>query len=290
MASLATGAKLVGAATSAASHLNAAKKVVSLSKFRYGHDPSHYPVKAMKFISTHPSLWKRVFCVVAVGITVAFICLVLLLVFALKPQAAAFGGEQWWSWLLAVLAVILETAVLSALLMAVVQSKAQTEVFTETMKLEKCWDAERMTKQRLAKDFQIFKKNFFVRVITFPLNIVPVLGSALYAAINATFVGWDYMDRYFDAVKLPSKLQRVEVFGEDRSDISALCHRSTYDEDNEYARFGFMVALFEATPVIGSVLFPLTNACAAALFACDIERAGGPSVLMVADIEEANAA
>lgn len=89
------------------------------------------------------------------------------------------------------------------------------------------------------------------------------------------------MDRYFDAIKLPSKLQRIEVLGEDKSDCMALFSRSTYDDDNEYARFGFLVAFLEATPIIGSVFFPLTNACAAALFACDIERAGGPSILVI---------
>lgn len=61
------------------------------------------------------------------GIVLAFVCLILLLVLALKPQAMAFGGGQWWSWLLAVLAVLLEAALLAALLMSVAQSKAQTE-------------------------------------------------------------------------------------------------------------------------------------------------------------------
>ena len=89
------------------------------------------------------------------------------------------------------------------------------------------------------------------------------------------------MDRYFDAIKLKGRLQRIEVLGEDRSDCAALFHRSTYDDDNLYARFGFIVAFLEATPIIGSVFFPLTNACAAALFACDIEKAGGPSVLLL---------
>ena len=184
-------------------------------------------------------------------------------------------------WLLAVLVVLLEAAVLTALLVSVSQSKAQTEIFTETMRLEGCWDDTRMKKQSLIKDFNIMRKNYIVRIITFPLNLIPFAGAALYSAINATFVGWDYMDRYFDAIKLKGRLQRIEVLGEDRSDCAALFHRSTYDDDNLYARFGFIVAFLEATPIIGSVFFPLTNACAAALFACDIEKAGGPSVLLL---------
>lgn len=261
-------------------------KVVSLSGFRYGHDPSHYPMKALKFVGSHPNLWRRIFCVAFVGMFLAFVCLVLLLVLALKPQAMAFGGGQWWSWLLAVLAVLLEASLAAALLMTVAQSKCQTEVFVMTMKAKGAWREGEMRKQSVIKDFQLLKKNVFVRIITYPLNLIPFAGSALYSAINATFIGWDYMDRYFDAIQLPSKLQRVEVLGEERSDCSALFSGSTYDEDNDYARFGFTVAFLEATPVIGSVFFPLTNAVAAALFACDIEAAGGPMCLSMSQAGE----
>lgn len=136
-----------------------------------------------------------------------------------------------------------------------------------------------MIEQSTIKDLNLVKKAFMVRMITLPLQVIPFLGGAIYSAINATFTGWDYMDRYFDAIKLPSKLQREEVFGKDRSDCSALLHRSTYDPDNEFARFGFMVGFLESIPVVGWVLFPLTNAVAAALFACDIEKSGGPVCL-----------
>ena len=110
-----------------------------------------------------------------VGIITAVVCLILLLVFALKPQAMAFGGGEWWSWLLAVLAVLLEAAVLAALPVSVSQSKAQTEIFTETMRLEGCWDESRMKKQSLIKDFNVMKKNYIVRIITFPLNLIPAM-------------------------------------------------------------------------------------------------------------------
>ena len=168
--------KLVASAATNIPHI---KKVVSFEKFRYGHDPSHYPIKALKFVFSHKSLWKRIFWVAFAGVCLAFLCLLLLLIFALQPQAMAFGGGQWWSWLLAVLAVLLEAALMAALLMSVAQSKAQTEVFTETMKLEGCWEDGRMKKQSVIKDFQFLKKNFFVRVITYPLNLIPVAGAAL---------------------------------------------------------------------------------------------------------------
>lgn len=166
--------------------LSAASRIVSLKGFRYGHDPSHYPIKSVGFVMSNPSLWRKVACVACFGMTVAFLALVLLLVFALKPQAEAFGG-QWWSWLLAVLVVLLEAAVVSFLVLAVAHSKCQTEVFVQTMKIKGKWRDGEMTKQSLCKELNVFcKKAFFVRILTLPLNIIPFLGAALYSAINAT--------------------------------------------------------------------------------------------------------
>jgi hypothetical protein len=54
-----------------------------------------------------------------------------------------------------------------------------------------------------------------------------------------------------------------------------------FTNSNAYARFGFMCAFLEATPIVGTAIFPLTNAVAAALFACDIESCGGPSSLVI---------
>eukprot|EP00984_Skeletonema_dohrnii_P038224 scaffold41205_cov216-Skeletonema_dohrnii-CCMP3373.AAC.5 len=132
-----------------------------------------------------------------------------------------------------------------------------------------------MIEQSMAKDLNPMKKAFIVRVLTLPLQIIPFIGGALYSAINATFIGWDHMDRYFDAIQLSPKLQRVEIFGHELSDCRALCNPATYDLDNDIARFGFFCGIVESAPIIGFVLGPVTNAIAAALFACDIEHSGG---------------
>jgi len=170
--------------------------------------------------------------------------------------------------------VLFEAGIISVLLMSVSQSKAQTKVFTATMKLEGVW-REDMIEQSMAKDLNPMKKAFIVRILTLPLQIIPFIGGAMYSAINATFIGWDHMDRYFDAIQLSPKLQRVEIFGHELSDCRALCNPATYDLDNDIARFGFFCGIVESAPIIGFVLGPVTNAIAAALFACDIEHSGG---------------
>jgi len=206
---------------------------------------------------------------------VSIIILVILLLTALQPQAQAISSNlEWWAWLIAVFLVLFEAGLISVLLMSVSQSKAQTKVFTATMKIEGVW-REDMIEQSMAKDLNPMKKAFIVRILTLPLQIIPFIGGALYSAINATFIGWDHMDRYFDAIQLSPKLQRVEIFGHELSDCRALCNPATYDLDNDIARFGFFCGIVESAPIIGFVLGPVTNAIAAALFACDIEHSGG---------------
>ena len=205
----------------------------------------------------------------------AIIVLATLLVLALKPQAQAISANlEWWAWLIAVFLVIFEAGIVSILLMTVSQSKAQTDVFTATMKIEGAWK-EGMVEQSIAKDLNPVKKAFIVRIVTLPLQIIPFVGGALYAAINATFIGWDHLDRYFEAIQLSPKLQRVEIFGKDSSDCRALCNLYTYDIDNDVARFGFFCGIVESAPVFGWILGPITNSIATALYACDIENSGG---------------
>lgn len=262
-------------------------RVVSTSKFRYGHDPSHYPFKAAFFILRNSILWKKVFCVALCGLTTAFVCIFLLFIFTLKLQAEFIGDLSgtdltvWWVWLLAVLAVLFEAAILTIPLLYITQSKCQTEIFVTTMRIKNKWNENEMKKQSMISEMNIFcKKMYVIRIITAPMCFIPIFGGALYSCINAAFVGWDYMDMYFDAIDLSRKLQLREVFGDEVSSAcSALCKRSTYDDDNEYARFGFIVCFFETLPIVGGTVFPLINACAAALFACDIEESGGPSCL-----------
>lgn len=136
-----------------------------------------------------------------------------------------------------------------------------------------------MIQQSILKDFNLCNKSLWVRIVTLPLQIIPFVGGALYSAIHATFTGWDYMDRYFDAIQLPVHHQRNEIFGQNCSDCMALFSPSTYDIDNDYARFGFICSYLEGVPLVGWTVFPLTNAVGSALFACDIERSGGPVCL-----------
>lgn len=249
--------------------------IIKLSN-KYGHDPLHYPIKALAYTCSHPSLLKVVLGVAWKGCTLAFVSLVVLLATALKPQARWISSSlRWWSWPIAGCMVLLESTICAGLILIKSKSKAQKELFVATMREEEMWRENEMVSRSSITDLKLLGKEDIVKIVTTPLQLVPVLGGIAFSAINATFTGWELMGNYFKAIQLSSNLQRVELFGEDNSNKSALFHSSTYDINNDYARFGFMCGLLESIPIVGSIVFPLTNAIAAALFACDIERGGG---------------
>ena len=241
-------------------------------------DPIRYPIEAVAYVARHPSLWAQVARSACCGLLVSSAILVALLASALRPQARLFdptdGGPAWWAWLVAAFAVLAEAALLSALVLAAAQSRAQTRLFVAVMRAEGAWRSG-MVAQSVLGDLNPTKRAFLVRLLTVPLQIVPFVGGPVYSIVNATFVGWDYMDRYFDCLRMTSRQQRVEIFGEERSDCAALFRSSTYSRENEYFRFGFACSLLETLPVVGLAVFPLTNAVASALWASDIEKRGG---------------
>jgi hypothetical protein len=145
------------------------------------------------------------------------------------------------------------------------------------MREEEMWKEDIMVSQSSIADLALptVGKEDVVKFVTIPIQLIPLFGGIAFSAINATFNGWDLMRNYFKAVQLSSKLQRSEVFGEEHMNKFSLIHPSTYDINNDYARLGFMAGLLESIPIVGVTVFSLTNAIAAALFACDIERSGG---------------
>jgi len=205
------------------------------------------------------------------GVMVAVSALLLLLAIALEPQANAFGGGQWWSWIFAFTAVLFEALVLSLLLLKVLHSKTKKYIFVETMKTENKWSPE-MSEPSMLSDINCCKIYTFVAVVTFPLNIIPVAGTVLYSFINAPYTAWDYMDMYFDTIQMDIKAQKIEVLG-NNSMLSPKVYGS------KYVRFGFTCTLLEMIPILGPAVFALTNACGAALWACNMEKHGTHSKL-----------
>lgn len=233
-----------------------------------------FPIKGFLYLLTAPTMWGTVICVALLGIAVAIGTLVALFMVALEPQAEAFGGGKWWSYVLAVVAVIFESLLASALILKVVHSKCQKRIFVETMRIEGTWK-DGMIEPSLAKDVNCCRIGFLIKVITFPLNLIPVAGTFLYAFINAPFEAWDLMDMYFDAIQMGHQEQLVEVSGRGSLDRSCCAMYAS----SEYVKFGFVAMLLETIPIAGPALFSLSNACGAALWASAMEVNGGPPTI-----------
>ena len=102
-----------------------------------GYDPIRYPIKAICYTLNHPKrLLPVVIRIACIGCIISTVILIILLATTLKPQAELISSDlQWWAWLIAVFIVLLEAAICSILVMVVSQSKAQTVLFTETMRM-----------------------------------------------------------------------------------------------------------------------------------------------------------
>ena len=229
----------------------------------------HYPFAGFLYLLTSPSMWGTVICVALLGITVSLTCIVLLFVVALQPQASLFGGGHWWSYMLAVIAVLFEALLLSLTILKLVHTKCQIKIFVQTMKLEGKWNSE-MMEPSVVRDFNCCNLGFFLKIATFPLNLIPIAGTIVYAFINAPFTALDLMDMYFETIHMDYQAQMIELSGG-----RELSCASMYSSSN-YVRFGFVAMLLETIPIVGPAIFSLSNACGAALWACDMHAEGGP--------------
>jgi len=240
--------------------------------FGKGKDPITYPISGFTYLLTHPRLWGIVIKMILIGLIVSLFALILLFTKALKPQAQAMG-DHWWSWVLAIVFVLFESVFVVAFTLRCVQSKSSKRIFVETMRDEGAWRENQMEEPSMAKDVNCFKISVLVRIITFPINIIPLIGQVLYAYVNAPYAGWDCMDMYLDAIHIEHADQKVLVMGSSDAHIFS---PAIYQMSNPYVRFGFAAVLLETIPVLGPSIFSLSNACASALWAADLERQGGP--------------
>lgn len=94
-----------------------------------------------------------------------------------------------------------------------------------------------------------------VLIVTFPANIIPVIGPFVWSACGSFFVAWDILDRYFGH----KKIAFATAWGYARSHFA------------DFFCFGFLVMLLSLVPLL-QLLLMYTNLVAGALWACDLER------------------
>lgn len=232
-----------------------------------------YPIEGFLYLISSPSLWGSVCCTIIFGLIIAITSTLLLFIFTLKQHAEWFGGFKWWSWVLAVLAVLFESLIVTFVALKVSHAKTQQKIFIRTMQQKGRWDSSRMVAPSIVPG--ICQLRFFIRIATMPLNLVPGFGNILFAYINAPFEAKETMGLYFDSLQLDDKQRWIEVYGSPRQSCVEMYACSTY------LRFGFMATLLESIPIAGPTIFNLSNACGAALWAAQMEaETGGPPSLL----------
>ena len=184
---------------------------------------------------------------------------------------------HWYIYFLATLAVLFEATMLTMKFLSCCTcvGKTQRKIFIATMKLKGFWNVETMIEPHPFNGFPFCcsfdcsncrkLNSFMLSVATFPLHVMfPLIGTLLYAFINAHYTAWDYLDLYYDCISLDGTEQRLQILG-DRNTWLSRYNVFT----NKYLQFGFVVALLEIIPIFGPSLFALSNACGTALWACD---------------------
>ena len=256
--------------------------------------PWQYPTYGMIYLFTSPSMICSVFCAVMLGLIIATTSLIVLFALTLRAQAEAFAfgrdseegedGTTWWSLMLAVFAVLFEATLITLLLLKLVHGKSQKKIFVKTMKMENQWrDAtehpdNHMTEPGGLELCGCVKLSFIIGLLTYPLNfLVPLLGTVVYSLLNSRLASWELMDMYFNAIRMTYEQQREEIKTSGMSGGYCAC----FDVSSRYVQFGFVCNVLESIPIVGPSIFPLSNACATALWASDMERQyGGPPIYM----------
>ncbi|KAH7489160.1 hypothetical protein KRP22_011444 [Phytophthora ramorum] len=226
---------------------------------------STYVVQGLAYFVTHPRLWLTTLCPLLLTLVVAITTVVVLFSMALVPQAEWLedaGAAQWLSWLLAVMLTLVEIFLVTLIYNLVIMGCYQDKIFERVMAArgfkELVEDEERHAGCARACR-SCCRVSLFLRlvllILTLPLNLIPIIGSIIYAWLNGTILAWEYHLLYFEFKNFSYSQQKAFV----------------KEHKAQYSSFGMQALLMEMIPGVGS-LFVFTNAVGAALFAAHLEE------------------
>jgi hypothetical protein len=181
-----------------------------LEEKRIIHFPSIYPLRGMVYFIRHPKIWRLAFGRILFMIALAIAAMILLLVFGLPGQADGLSGyiAKGWSWILSTCMTVLELGIVVPIISTVVLVRRIDVIFDpiwlktieETNEEKPAGNSTRP--KSFLKSFVWVVARILLMVITFPLNIIPVLGTILYIYINGFCLAWMLHCRYFDLIGL----------------------------------------------------------------------------------------
>ncbi|OWZ04492.1 hypothetical protein PHMEG_00023594 [Phytophthora megakarya] len=226
---------------------------------------STYVVQGLGYFATHPRLWLTTLCPLLLTLAVAITTVVVLFSVALVPQAEGLedaGVVKWLSWLLAVMLVLVEIFLVTIVYNLVIMGCYQDKIFEQVMAArgfkEMVEDEERhagcVRACRSCCRVSLWLR-LILLILTLPLNLIPIIGSIIYAWLNGTILAWEYHLLYFEFKNFTYAQQKAFV----------------KEHKVQYSSFGMQALLMEMIPGVGS-LFMFTNTVGAALFAAHLEE------------------
>lgn len=226
---------------------------------------STYVVQGLAYFVTHPRLWLTTLCPLLLTLVVAITSVVVLFSVALVPQAEGLedaGVTSWLSWLLAVMLVLVEIFLVTLIYNLVIMGCYQDKIFEQVMVArgfkDMVEDEERHASCARACR-SCCRVSLWLRlvllIVTLPLNLIPIIGSIIYAWLNGTILAWEYHLLYFEFKNFS--------YGQQKTFIN--------EHKVQYSSFGMQALLMEMIPGVGS-LFVFTNTVGAALLAAHLEE------------------
>ncbi|KAI7871528.1 hypothetical protein BDF14DRAFT_1697472, partial [Spinellus fusiger] len=234
--------------------------------------PYTYPIAGALYFLSHPKLWVKMICPFFLTLVFGLLSLVLSFVFLLPLQAHALVQVHcpvWLAWLVSVVLVLLESAILDVIVFAILMPFFQDALFDATL-LSRGMD--RMFLHRVPVGGMLLccrgissglflvwflllsqASGVVILIVTAPLHLIPVAGTVVACYINGWVASWGHRIHYD---------LEFRGFGVTASRCYAWHHRSAY------CSFGMVAVALELVPFF-NLIFMWTNVCAMALWVAD---------------------
>ncbi|KAG0310562.1 hypothetical protein BGZ97_012486 [Linnemannia gamsii] len=230
--------------------------------------PSSYPVQGIFYMLAHPSLFRNLICPIFITILWGIAVFIFGFAYLLKLQAHALIDVKCpaaVAWIVCIIFVLLEVAVLSLLFYLIVLPIYEDSLFDRTLKLR---GLRHVLKQNEGNDMVkcmrgvggglwILLFQIAVLILSFPVNLIPILGQVIFIAINGWVLTFGYRFHYDAEIRNITILQS---------------RREAWARKSEYSQFGSAAFGLQMVP-LANLLFAWTNVVGCALWVADeIER------------------
>ncbi|CAO3636010.1 unnamed protein product [Cunninghamella echinulata] len=230
---------------------------------------STYPVQGIFFFLAHPQLWVKTLCPFILTLIFGILSLVLSFVYLLPLQAHALiraNCPVWLAWLVSVIFVLLESAIMDVIFFAILVPIFQDALFDATLKAR---GLSRMFETRVPVSglticcrgigmgllfvWFLVLAQILVLIITMPLHLIPFIGTFIACYINGWPFAWGALIHY-----------DIEFRGFSISES----RRYAWANRNKYIQFGMVAVALELVPLF-NLIFMWTNIVGAALWIAD---------------------